>query len=111
MDLRGFSSQNAGCIFEINELTNLVPLGRVVFIVDNSTDEPFLRQVMQQAWDQMKPDSPNRFSTSGALSLFSLKRLGEGDLQRLLQAISAAVQPAPGVQAMSEPSVSSLTNS
>lgn len=111
MDLRGFSSQNAGVIYEIGELINLVPLERVVFIVDDLTDEPFLRQVMQEAWDQRKPDSPNRSSTAGIPSLFRLKRLGEGDLQQLLRAISEAVQPAQGMQTMTGPSVSSITNS
>ena len=111
MDLRGFSSQNAGVIYEIGELINLVPLERVVFIVDDSTDEPFLRQVMQQAWDQMKPESPNRASASGTLSLFRLKQLGERDLQRLLHVIAEAVHPAPEIQAMTGSSASSLTSS
>jgi hypothetical protein len=34
MDLRGFSSRNTGCVFEIGELFRLVPLDRVLFVVD-----------------------------------------------------------------------------
>ena len=48
MDLRGFSQQNAGCVFEINEIFNLVPLQRVVFVVDETTDHSFMRQTMQR---------------------------------------------------------------
>ena len=31
MDLRGFLPDNQGCVFEINELLNVVPLDRVVW--------------------------------------------------------------------------------
>ena len=110
MDLRGFSSQNAGVIYEIGELIDLVPLEQVVFIVDDTTDEPFLRQVMQEAWDQKKPDSPNRAENSGLPNIFRLKRLGARELQGLLQAISEAVHPAAGIQTMTGPSVSSIIN-
>jgi hypothetical protein len=95
MDLRGFSSQNAGCIFEINELISLVPLKHVVFIVDDSTDGSFLRHVMQQAWVQMDGGSPNRLLESGAPQVVRLNQLGEDQVQGLLRILSDAVQPAP----------------
>ena len=60
MDLRGFSQANDGCVFEIHELFNVVPLARAVFVVDESTDQPFMRETMQRAWRQMKDRSPNR---------------------------------------------------
>lgn len=44
MDLRGFSRQNSGCIFEIHELVALVPPERVVFIINESTDQSLLSQ-------------------------------------------------------------------
>ncbi|MGH7887396.1 MAG: hypothetical protein ACREPG_06000, partial [Candidatus Binatia bacterium] len=59
MDLSGFSQKNPGCVSEINELFNLVPLRRLVFAVDETTDQPFLRQTMQHAWAQLKDRSPN----------------------------------------------------
>jgi hypothetical protein len=46
MDLRGFSERNAGCLFEIREIARLVPLHRVVFLVDRRTDEPLLRRCL-----------------------------------------------------------------
>jgi hypothetical protein len=100
MDLRGFSSQNAGCIFEINELINLMPLGRVVFIIDGSTDEAFLHQVLQQAWEQMSPASPNRLQNSGAPSLLRLNRLGTNEMKKLLQVLSGAVKSPGETQAL-----------
>jgi hypothetical protein len=44
MDLRGFLPANQGCVFEINELLNVVPLGRLVVVVDATTDLAFLRE-------------------------------------------------------------------
>lgn len=60
MDLRGFSQANAGCVFEIHELFNIVPLEQIVFVIDDSTDQDFMRQTMEQAWRLAKERSPNR---------------------------------------------------
>lgn len=100
MDLRGFSSQNAGCVFEISELINVVSLGRVLFIIDETTDEPFLHQIMQNSWDHMRSSSPNRLSSSGALNMFHLKGLTDRDLQQLFHVLSIAAQPAPETQGL-----------
>ncbi|HEV7464216.1 MAG TPA: tetratricopeptide repeat protein, partial [Methyloceanibacter sp.] len=50
MDLRNFSPSNQGCIFEINELLDVVPLDRVVFVVDETTDQAFLREILTECW-------------------------------------------------------------
>ena len=91
MDLRGFSRSNAGCIFEITELFNLVPLQRLVFIVDSSTDQSFMRETMQQAWRQLRDRSPNRRASVGEVSLV---RLSRGDASKdLCFAICTAARP------------------
>lgn len=90
MDLRGFSSQNSGVIFEIGELINLMPLEQVLFIVDQTTDELFLRQTFQQSWNRVKPTSPNRSAKSGRVNLFRLDKLREQNLKQILQALSVA---------------------
>jgi hypothetical protein len=74
MDLRGFSQINAGCVFEINELFNLVQLQRVVFAVDDTTDQEFMRETMRQAWRHIKDRSPNHRSSTGQISLVQLAR-------------------------------------
>jgi hypothetical protein len=111
MDLRGFSSGNAGCIFEINELVDVVPLGQVVFVVDDSTDEPFLRKVMQEAWERMDTTSPNRVSTSGAPSLVRLEYVGDMELKRLLHRLASAVRAESQPQGVAPASVSSMGSS
>jgi hypothetical protein len=86
MDLRGFTPQNRGVTHEINVLVDDVPLGQVVFVTDDTTDEGFLRQTVQQAWNRMRPDSPNRSSAPGQLRLFRFTG-ARGDLRRLLYAL------------------------
>jgi hypothetical protein len=95
MDLRGFSQNNAGCIFEINELFNLVPLQRVVFVIDESTDQQFMRNTMQTAWQQIKEHSPNRRLSSGQISLVQFPQLSREAMRNLLYAVSAAASRKP----------------
>jgi hypothetical protein len=90
MDLRGFSQKNGGCIFEINELFNLVPLQRVVFVIDESTDQQFMRNTMQMAWLQIKERSANRRVSTGRISLVQFSQLSRQAMRNLLYAISAA---------------------
>ncbi len=89
MDLRGFGAANAGCVFEIHEIFELVPLARAVFAVDQSTDQDFMRRTMRQAWRQIKERSPNRRLAAGQVALVDLSQSATGT-QDLLYAVSAA---------------------
>jgi hypothetical protein len=100
MDLRAFSRSNAGCVFEINELFNLVPLQRLVFIVDESTDQKFMRETMSEAWKGLRDRSPNRRMPAGEIAL--VKLTGGGAMRNLFVAICAAARPRP-VDAESTP--------
>jgi len=90
MDLRSFSQNNAGCIFEINELFNVVPLQRIVFVFDESTDQQFMRNTMQMAWQQIKERSPNRRVASCEISLLHFSGRHPREMRNLLYAISTA---------------------
>jgi len=94
MDLRGFTSQNKGCVFEVGELINVEPLEKVIFIVDDTTDERLLLENMRQSWAQMKPTSPNRLSQSGQLQLFRFTGSRGGELRQLLRALCIAANTA-----------------
>jgi hypothetical protein len=106
MDLRGFSPQNAGCVFEIDELINVVPLEAVVFVIDDSSDEPFLLDTMRQSWMRMRPASPNRLSSSGPVRLFRFGGLRTRELKWLLRALCAAASRRLASQA--DPSKASM---
>ncbi len=90
MDLRGFSPHNAGCVYEINELINVVPLEKVVFVVDGTTDEDFLRRTARESWERIRPTSPNRSSSPEQLPLLRLEGSGGDELRGLLRAVCDA---------------------
>jgi hypothetical protein len=100
MDLRGFSQQNAGCVFEIDEIFNRVPLERVVFAIDPTTDQTFMRQTMQHAWRQLRERSPNRRPGAGRVSLVQVMRSDR--IRDLLFSLCAAASVKPE-QARIEP--------
>jgi hypothetical protein len=91
MDLRSFSPQNAGCIFELEELMNLVPTERVVLVIDHTTSEQFLREILQQSWGRLRPTSPNQGVSGSCLRLLRFKSVGSG-FQDLLAALSVAAK-------------------
>jgi hypothetical protein len=95
MDLRGFSPKNTGGIFGINELFNQVALRRMVFAIDETTDQPFLRRTMQQAWAQLKDRSPNRRLPQGQVSLVELSAMSADGIHNLLYALCAAASAKP----------------
>ncbi len=93
MDLRGFTPQNAGCIYEIAELINVVSLARVQFVIDQTTNEPFLLQCLQESWHSMKPGSPNK-TNAAEVRLFRFAGSGLGELSELLRSLCMAAKAA-----------------
>ena len=59
MDLRSFSATNAGCIHELRYLAENVPFCRCLLVVDQTTDEAFLRHTLTTTRDALTPASPN----------------------------------------------------
>jgi hypothetical protein len=72
MDLRSFSSQNQGCLFELGELLNSVELRRVVFVIDATTDRRFLESALADLWNRSAAESPNRKVNAPVARLFDL---------------------------------------
>jgi hypothetical protein len=59
MDLRDFGPQNQGCVFELQSLLERVPAGRVALLVDDSTDQAFLRSTLEACGARVTAGSPN----------------------------------------------------
>jgi hypothetical protein len=92
MDLRGFSPQNAGCVHEIRELVNVVPLQQVVLVIDHSSDYAFLEETLKEAWRNVCKDSPN-IGLSSTVKIIRLPRLSDKSISYLLgQLVAAATQ-------------------
>jgi hypothetical protein len=59
MDLRGFGPHRRGCVYELETLLDTVPLDRLVFLIDWSTDRKGLEGILFAHWQRLAVDSPN----------------------------------------------------
>lgn len=91
MDLRSFSESNAGCVYEIVELLNTVPLRRLIFVVDDSTDNAFLKETLAQGCRELRSSSPNLGISESDVLPFELKSSKHSEVQRLIRKLCAAV--------------------
>lgn len=87
MDLRSFSSKNRGSLYELGQLLDSVNLERVVFLVDESTDHPFLEKTLQHLWQTVDPESPNRRAESPTARLFHVRDQSRRSIRALLLAL------------------------
>ena len=74
MDLRSFSSSNHGCIYELEQLLDIVPLKKVIFLIDETTNLIFLEETLKGLWKGVQKDSPNHLTNKPTASLFHLKK-------------------------------------
>lgn len=97
MDLRSFSPTNHGCIYELEQLLDIVDLERVVFLVDETTDRQFLEETLQHLWQGVDSRSPNYKTGSPTAYLFHVQdssmRSIKPLLLRLLDARAALQSP------------------
>jgi hypothetical protein len=89
MDLRGFTPSNRGCAYEIDALVDLAPLDRVVFVIDKTTDETFLRTTFAAGWASTSAQSPNRDNPAPRAKVFRFGAQGR-DARRLVSAVATA---------------------
>jgi hypothetical protein len=59
LDLSGFLPENVGTHYELQRVLDRIPVERVVFLADQSSDKKFLTAQLQEAWSQMSATSPN----------------------------------------------------
>ena len=85
MDLRGFTSERRGCIFELGALIDRLPLNRVVLLIDRTTEVALLRQTLESLWAGMDPASPNRNVAAGRVRMIDLTRGYPRAVRRLMQ--------------------------
>jgi len=85
MDLRAFTSERKGCIFELGALIDEVPLHRVVLLIDQTTDEPFLRRTLADLWQRMNLQSPNANGGMARVRMIDLACGYPAAVHRLMQ--------------------------
>lgn len=92
MDLRGFSPQNQGCRYELQQLLDFVPLERVVVLIDAGAAHDFIAETLQALWQTSRADSPNRKAKAARVKL--LEDRGESTVAHLVDALLEALGPA-----------------
>jgi hypothetical protein len=96
MDLRGFGPHRRGCVYELETLLDTVPLDRLVFLVDWSTDRKGLEAVLVAHWQGLATDSPNLAAAHPSVRLLDVGSSDVASVRQLL-AIAEERQPAgPG---------------
>ena len=73
MDLRSFSRQNAGCIYELQYLINNVPLNQIMLIIDNSTDRKFFEETIESIKRNLSSSFNNLNNVGNSIQLYNLK--------------------------------------
>jgi hypothetical protein len=96
MDLRGFGPANHGCLWELEQLLQEVPLDRVLFLVDATTDRPFLERQLQELWQEVGAESPNRAARAPAVRLFAVAAAPSRAVAPLVRQLLQASLHTPG---------------
>jgi hypothetical protein len=92
MDLRGFSVAHLGCVFELNQLVNLVPLQRIILLADRLTDVRALEDTLQRAWRNLHSSAPSAGEENPGVDLVMLPNLGKTTRRFLASCLLSAAQ-------------------
>jgi hypothetical protein len=92
MDLRKFSEQFKGCRYEIEALVNLVPLDRIVFVIDDETVIPFAQRVFAGAFQLADKDSVNKVMPPPAITLYKIDKNKDKDVNKLMNLICSKIE-------------------
>jgi len=90
MDLRGFTSENTGCIWELAYLVKHTPLRRILLLIDDNTDQLALEREARAAWTHLPRDSPNTSDQEPELKYLSYDRQSEADGHKLFRLLLIA---------------------
>jgi hypothetical protein len=91
MDLRGFGAHRHGCVYELETLLDTVPLNRLVFLFDRTTDRPALKQLLLDHWQKLDMASPNIALHHPTLRLL---HASGGDTQAVRRLLAVTEAPA-----------------
>ena len=72
MNLFKFSKSNQGCLYELGLLFDTFPIERMLFLVDETTELDFLRETLDQNWNNMSVASPNYATTSASVRIYQM---------------------------------------
>lgn len=92
MDLRSFSANNSGCIFELEQLVRRLDSDNIFLVCDKTTDLPLLRRILGDAWAAARRDGSAR--GTGRISVVRVEHHSRADLAVLMHRLLAAARAA-----------------
>jgi hypothetical protein len=95
MDLRGFSSRNHGCIFELQALIDSVPVQRLILLIDGTTEFAALRRTLLDLWQGMSAPSPNALRPRATLQFLAVEGSAAVGVRRLLELCDRVLASGP----------------
>ena len=84
MDLRGFGPQRRGCVFELQTLLDTVPVDRLMFLFDRTTNRRALESLLTERWQKLDAASPNLALGDPTLRLLDVSGGDAAAVKRLL---------------------------
>jgi hypothetical protein len=94
MDLRGFTLARQGCVYELQTLLDMVPVGRLVFLFDRTSDCVGLYKVLTDQWQQLDVASPNLAAADTTLRFLDVTFSDIQAVRRLLAIAETAMSTA-----------------
>jgi hypothetical protein len=95
MDVRGFSPERRGCEYEMGLLIDRFPIARVVLLADAGATQEALLSTLEQRWDVMSENSPNRWIEEPVLTVYQPGVEDPGDIERILALLAGALPATP----------------
>lgn len=92
MDLRGFSVAHLGCVFELNQLMNLVPLKTILLLADELTDMCLLEETIQGSWRNLHHSAPSAGEQNAVVNVLMLPNFGETRRRYLAACVVSAAK-------------------
>ncbi len=90
MDLRGFSRENQGCLFELRTLAESAALDKVLLLVDRTTSLALLEQTLAEALESAGPASPNGGEPVAVGRLLRMAGTSAAGVRNILRAFDGA---------------------
>ena len=91
MDVRSFSQQNQGCVFELEQLLLRLPTESIALVVDKSTDLGLLGATLERSWESARQAGIAR--GDGRLALVCVERNSASELSLLMQRLRGRGEP------------------
>jgi len=95
MDLRGYSEARQGCAYEVDFLFDVVPVERIVFIVDELCLDD-VQALFTDKWQKLRTVSPNLENPAPHITLFKTDKANNREMQNLMDLLLVTAAPVKG---------------